>query len=79
MMKKTKNKRIIILLSFGFATILLIALFYCYIAFGFANAVVKTVKAVDDLEKNWDSLNVNPIDSVNEKLIFMIDSTASKN
>ena len=56
----------------------MLGLFYCYIANGFANAVVKTVKSIDELNGNWDSLNVNPADSIKKELIFMIDSTSTQ-
>lgn len=60
------NKKI--LSSIIIVLVVALSTFYCYMAVGFANAVVKTVEGIDNAKKQWKSEGVNPIDSMKNQI-----------
>ncbi len=53
-------------------------IFLIYIGIGFGEAVVKAVEGIDEAKKEWDSQNANPIDSMKNSIIEIIDSLEQK-
>ena len=73
-MKKKSKYLVILIIAF---VIIGIISFYLKIGIGFGNAVTNTVKGIDDIKKEWQSEGVNPLDSVLNSAIEIIDSTAN--
>lgn len=73
-----KKKKVILSLSILATLILLVGILYYLMAWGFAKAVVKSVRAIDDLEQKLDSANINLVDSIKLELERQGDSSSLK-
>ena len=56
-----------------------IVVFYYCIGIGFGKAIPKAVKEVYKANKQWKAKNENPLDSIADNLIKIIDSTNLNN
>lgn len=70
-----KNKLIMFFLGMGFLLIILLFVLYYYLGIGFGQATIKTIEGVKNANDEWVSNEVNPLDSLKNQTLELIDTT----
>lgn len=73
-----KNKRIVIPLIVFLCSILAVVSIYYYMGLGFGQAVVKTVKGVEEAKKDWKENDFKPVDTIKTKVVDLLESDSVK-
>lgn len=72
-----KNKILNILGILSSLILLLLFVFYYRIGIGFGEAMVNTAEGLKNAQEDWISEGVNPLDSLKNQIIQIMDTTSS--
>ncbi len=71
------KKRLIIIIPI--IIIIGVVAFYYRIGVGFGKAIPKAVKGVYEANEEWKARNENPLDSIKDNIVRIVDSTELRN